>query len=1178
MRRLLIVGCGGSGGSTLCYLMDQLRSMLGRELPRAWQFVFVDVPTVEQAGPDGLKNVQEQGGTYLATGEKGGNYATLDRTVSNSFAGKSMLGSIGTWAPREPVDVAVGIQAGAGQYRAVGRMITLCKASKIRDGLAAAVKNLTHPDAVAELRQLAEERKEEYVGGDPLVLVISSMAGGAGASMALDVCRILSVTDGISPRLMGVFAFTADVFNTLPLAARTGVRANALAMLGEVVSMQAGAAVDHDSETFAALGVAAGSGEVVKLPFARIFPVGSTVGDEGAVFGDGSPKALYRGLARGLAGLVSSPSATEAFVNYDLVNTGSPPGDRSILGWGVNWDDVPWGAFGFASLSMGRDRYAEYAAQRLARTAADRLREGHLQRGNPASGTEQIRVLYDSQRQRVHNGVGLPTLACDPRATLEWLKAAYGEQALKSSILRVVDDPQDQWLTQGGDVQASQWAQGVSDQLARRRHRFTSAADEIAYRSAYEWHSTLMDRTLLVVSDAVARFGLPYAAFVVDDLKETVERTATSLNNLSQVAQEDVGALPKEVGTIVAAAKGKFAGTDALRTKVLDNLNRALFKNTCLLLAGRARDLLYAFTNEVLGPLSKALRDGLTLLENERDKVVGPGGLADLATNEYSRWPSDTDQAVAARWSHAVNEVLLTPSRDFQDRYSADLAESLMGDPEVSSRPDPAMASHLAAARVILGRWQTTGGALSPGGLVSTLRPWVPGALPHEPDTGVPRTKSVAEFRFGVSPAELLSRARQYVARPEESFDRFCSLSLRNYARGTDASEAVRDQMVEARQRELVSKFRETLEMAKPLVRVDAESVMAVHGQSVLYRYKFSQAPFAGLPLSGELHDVLRMENIDASTLGFLESAMNSSSTVTNIDVFGSYQNYSPVVFSGLMKPVAEQWSEISDMGRQSFWQWRRTRPLAAALPMGSEERRAMVAGWFVGVITGQITHPAKGKPEPVKIWDPKNSTWVSFPFPLLTPRSQFKAEYDLLPAVLESILVAMARVQVPPAMSSLRPYRLLRELYDMTPFEPHGAVDEPSALEALAAWVHGVPTPAPSPTEPADDALPEELPEKRVERAKALLAAHQKLAGVHFMAPGQYGAPGGGTFSAITDRGTASSTPIYRDLAPDIYWAGTELTNLLDQALKSSPTVGGSAGGVGAAKADVEMPDLDVF
>lgn len=64
-----MVGCGGSGGATLAYLMDQLRSDLAPlgvpRLPQAWQFVHIDVPHESDPGPSGLGTVVEQGGTYF---------------------------------------------------------------------------------------------------------------------------------------------------------------------------------------------------------------------------------------------------------------------------------------------------------------------------------------------------------------------------------------------------------------------------------------------------------------------------------------------------------------------------------------------------------------------------------------------------------------------------------------------------------------------------------------------------------------------------------------------------------------------------------------------------------------------------------------------------------------------------------------------------------------------------------------------------------------------------------------------------------------------------------------------------------------------------------------------------------------------------------------------------------
>ena len=178
-------------------------------------------------------------------------------------------------------------------------------------------------------------------------------------------------------------------------------------MLGEIVASQAGSAREHDVRIMRALGQHHGEGE--PIPFARVFPVGRFIGADRTLFGDGSQWAVYRGLARGLAGLMMSGAASDQFVSYDLGNTASPEGDRDLLGWGISaWDVLPWGTYGFASLSMGRDRYAEYASQRLARSCVDKLLFGHLQAGNPASSTEQLDSLLSSQWQAHCGELGLP--------------------------------------------------------------------------------------------------------------------------------------------------------------------------------------------------------------------------------------------------------------------------------------------------------------------------------------------------------------------------------------------------------------------------------------------------------------------------------------------------------------------------------------------------------------------------------------------------------------------------------------------------------------------------------------------------------------------------------------------------------------------------------------------------
>ena len=45
-----------------------------------------------------------------------------------------------------------------------------------------------------------------------------------------------------------------------------------------------------------------------------------------------------------------------------------------------------------------------------------------------------------------------------------------------------------------------------------------------------------------------------------------------------------------------------------------------------------------------------------------------------------------------------------------------------------------------------------------------------------------------ARYEVRLRPAELLGRARAFVARPGESFDRFCRVSIRDFASGDDVA------------------------------------------------------------------------------------------------------------------------------------------------------------------------------------------------------------------------------------------------------------------------------------------------------------------------------------------------------------------------------------------------------
>ena len=507
---------------------------------------------------------------------------------------------------------------------------------------------------------------------------------------------------------------------------------------------------------------------------------------------------------------------------------------------------------------------------------------------------------------------------------------------------------------------------------------------------------------------------------------------------------------------------------------------------------------------------------------------------------------------------HATNEVLLIKAAEFDAQFRTDVVDSLPTSPR-EQYAGPAVGNLgnykeslvTVAEQIISGIWKAPEDAPSPNNLLEYVAEWRPRTFLRDPDPtrGHSRTPQPARFELHARPAEILDRAQRYVKRRGESFDVFVRVSLSEYLKDSAASDTVH----QSRARQVVDAFSETLIYARPLTRVYPHIVQAVHSRPVRYRYKFSDVPFLNEQIAETLATVVQGDqNIDPIAAQNLAAALvDSTSGVSRIDVFGSYANYSPLVFESVLKPAAQEWARPEVRGR--FWQWRRSRPLAAALPISDAERYAMVAGWFIGELVGQVRAPAPpyaDDPGPTEIWDPDISRWIPFPHPLLTPPHDFVADYDWLPAVLESVLMAIARSaeqgadQAP--FASMRPYVLLRGLYDRGDEGPVGRVMQRAAERTVLEWLQTGRT--------ATGSEPRVLPQASTLATVAdrATAASNYLTGVHdvvgtdYMERGAMDAPGGGVYSHIDRRDQAAWTPIFRDLSPDIYGATKELNDMV--------------------------------
>lgn len=1144
MKKFLVIGCGGSGGATLAYLMDHLGAILApAEIPPGWQFLQIDAPTSNDSRPDGLPTVDEQGGRYLGIGPQTGSYAVLDDAVSRQLGTK--VGLLAGWAAKHPEVVSVPISVGAGQFRAVGRMITVNKAGAVLDALRAAWSRLHQAETSAAMERLAQAMPElgAYSSQDaPIVLVVSSMAGGSGASMALDVCRLATMVTGLNPELVGVFMATADVFDVIPQDQRVGVRPNALAMLGEIVAAQTGVARQHDVALLAAMGQSTGVGE--QVPFARVFPVSAQIGGHGAKIGQGRPNDVYRALGRGLAALMTSgPVALEDFVKFDLGNPTPPELNVEHFGWGApNASRLSWHSFGYASLSTGRDRYEHYAAQRLARGAVDRLVEGHVPpAGTDLSATKALEVLLDSQWAHLVEMVRLPAAVGDLRQSAvgvsRWLTTvAVPSGPFEQSLRGSSEHGLVAFLPQGAGLDAAQWVPTIRTVLRDRRAALDASSRELAYGAVYQWHIRLLADTLTAVGEAVARFGLPFAASFVQRLEAYVTGTVRpALDDLAVHAGSNPTAVAADMEATFGGLRGVLSNGQAILDRLVEQVRWQMRIQGYGYVAGFVRDVLSGYVTDVLRPMHQELTGKLGDLEAARAGTGGGLGLANLDTTVYAAWPSDDDVRPAARFSHAENEVLLTSADDFPSRFEADLRNAL------GAAGTFVEARTAADAAVISGRWTTSGGVQPPGGLLEQIAPWHAAAFSTHPETGESLVPSRSRFVVHVTPGELLQRAKLFVQRPGEAFASFVQTSLRDYLLAKDETEAERAD----RRAQLLLKFRQTLDLARPLVSADATAVRTMHNTDRFYRYKFSAVPFRDLIADDLVRMVEADAEIDASSAGNLRGVTDDSAA-RQISVFGSYQHYSPYVFDTVTRPAAEQWQATAPAGRAGYWQWRRSRPLDAALPLSADERYAMVAGWFIGQVIGALRLPARDLEEPVEVYDFGSGRWEQFPSPLLTsPLSEDFQPFDWLPAVLESMLLAVARATNPPVMSSLRPYRALRELYDANPTGPvaGAGLSLRAAGRRLSSWADTGAVP-PGGASRVPGAAVATTRSERIERAQRWLNGPRSRAEADFL-----GANAGDGVSGVqSPRDRAAHAPIFMALAPDVRRATDEIAALLAQ------------------------------
>ncbi len=1082
MQKVLIIGLGGSGGKTLAFLMDELRVRLGDNwqgrLPDCWKFVHIDVPAEEDTvGSQLASPVSAQGGTYAGLATKGVPYSNYDKSAIDVLQNQnpSALDLAARWRPSPERADAIAVAGGAGAYRAVGRMVTVAKASGIYSALKRAIEDLSTVSANQDLEKLSSQLGAPAPDSksNPLVFMVSSLAGGSGASMVLDVAdmlRGLSGQNGFDGEHSAAFLYTADVFASLGISSGGP---GSLATISELISAMNRQGEPWNAKEWEALGIGAAS-----VPTAQgrgphmIFPVGAKA--QGIPFGE-TPEDVFRGFSRMLAPLLVDNHIQNEFYAYMTVN-----GLSAIMAAGDNTglakDPISgtvrpahFSGWGSAVLTMGRERYTEYASQRVAREAVETLVNGFVDQDfleKKINLQQAVQRSVDAVYPSFLEISGLTSVkAADAMPLVNQIVSAQVKNSFASTRAMQLAA---EFNGRSGDITAG----AVGNYFNRNMQEIKAAAVTEGLKAIATWsvdaQRNVEDAFLNISAQRGLRVAVDCLKTLISDLgriQVDLEAKVASVSPTLEPALQQGIAAAKKLGNSPIAGGGGFAAN--FIQVYGQELGKQVVRDACTSLASILADFCKNFISPLMDAANKVLKELEYELSRDAKNVV----TAAYREAPVCQWPSD-ESAVPQHFNPAVNEVLIDGVSKFPSFFEIHVAQAVS--PVVGATVKEAARQIVTRTRleklqvgtgfekVVGWNWKRTPLDSHPN--INRTRKWQPkefASIDGQP-------QSAASFDLRLGHREILDHARTWTHLPSCPFRQHADEGI---AEWLEPKVALSSQEAGERQQLFDQMLRQAINLASPLVEIDNAAVQAIHGANAQGNvYSFSAIPLdVSHPTLSSLLTSWATSPTGPQNSAALRSSASAATDKGEIFIQGKTASpYLPIVFKSLTEPIRNEWTNaIANGTTAQFWQWRRARSLRHFVPISQRNLQAFVQGWVVGRITGQIqlveANDGSGS-KLVKVQDPRDGAWVEFPrrllgvsqlgVPMAAPGADESA-WNVPAAVLESLPLAMAQCQGLD-LSPLKPYLAVIQLGISLKVKPVG--NEPvggagNVLNPLDIW-----------------------------------------------------------------------------------------------------------------------------
>lgn len=1051
-RRMLFVGLGGSGGKTLRFLKRDLHSWLDSVgwsdgMPLGWQFLQVDTPTT-QDGTEIRSAAMLPSDEYLGLVGRGTTFSDIDRSLMSA---PENVGEFATWRVK-PEGLGVPVHTGAGMYRAVGRTVALAYLPQIRERLERSFSQLNQPESQASLSALYRHvhRDEPAVEiAAPIVVVISSLAGGTGAGLINDVCDLLREIDPVAGGASYGLLYTPEVFKDIAPQKKGGIQPNSLAAICEVLNGYwwnggSGAGPAYiplkNSQLMKSAGAAA---PYEKTGPAFPFLIGA---ENSAGVNYEKSETLFQVVGAALTSWATDITVQDRLLSYTYANwvaranaIGETVHVNTLVNEGSAGDNEtgtnPFNALGFARVSVGNRYFGRYSTQRLTREAVEFLRYNH-DRGAFAQ-TERMRQPNVTPRELVEKqcaqqfGWFISLCQLDEKGpnTNQLQDAISPTRSEWEGIFNQCLDQAVSWARQDGNRAAIDWMATIEPAIENSAVKFDEMCQPIIDERLLTWISGQPQVVMDAVSQAVGQFGIRVAEALV----------ARLIQEINDPNEGIIADLQREITEYSSyAVKGFWSGkcsasfTEPTRRvpfgPVIEEACREGLEHaictTWVRVKTLAIELLNQFASGYLEPLRLSLSRAQTGLEEK-------GGMVD----SWPTWsgPGQTG-SLSEESKPPMSEWTLIKPDSFPALFDDLLARTIGGNLIQRETHREIARTHAICGAFLDERIATAVGnsaGLQSLKLINMTSEWWPGVAvvrdSHKPPV-------IASFSIGLDVDQIEARANLWLREEDGPFAKVLQDSLRSYTMGSQGhiNPHVTDQDYADRRRAFLAAFEAAVSASRPLVGMDTQLMAFLFGSAdhPWLEIEVSSIPFGGgHPLYDAVHARLDADFKKLPTRKVAAEYFSDSSLVNHVDIVTSLHGAYPVlVIESLLKPIAQAWNSITtDKGREAFWDKRRARRLVEFIPAPQEHVLCMLRGWFLGHSLGLIHRTQKTEPWSVA---PRGHKTGRFPKKLpRTTLSTSPAWGDQPALVLESLGIAYVEVGIQNNLEPLLGFVHLLEL-----------------------------------------------------------------------------------------------------------------------------------------------------